>query len=68
MYQQSRRAAPRAEIRYDTGMRCECELDRYARACSRRGNVDGIHKVIQAAKQSAAARYRGAQERDASCQ
>ena len=33
-----------------------------AAAC---GNVDGIHKMIQAAKQSAAARARGAQERDA---
>ena len=29
------------------------------------GNVDGIHKMIQAAKQSAAARDCGAQERDA---
>ena len=27
--------------------------------------IDGIHKMIQAAKQSAAARARGAQERDA---
>ena len=29
------------------------------------GNVDGINKMIQAAKQSAAVRARGAQERDA---
>ena len=33
-----------------------------AAAC---GNVDGIHKMIQVAKQSAAVRDRGAQERDA---